>query len=233
MSDPTTASAETPLDLDTLRKLAEAATDGPWHACDDPWNGKPLIYAGSRAQMFAGSVIRMTTPKYHEEQGYECSVADVAFIVAAREAVPALIAEVERLRALEAAVGVENTIALLDKMQPAAPVLPDADLEAMERALQIWRGSTFIPLSELESDPLFVRYRAVVERVRAAESRADASILGCELDRAIKSLPNNYDEIGEPHPAVLRLVDLCAENRAELIAALDSSPCPEEGERPC
>jgi len=46
-----------------------------------------------------------------------------AFIVSRLyHAAKRLIAEVERLRSLEAAVGVENTIALLDKMQPGAPI---------------------------------------------------------------------------------------------------------------
>jgi hypothetical protein len=85
------------LDLDALERLAKAATPGPWIACDDPWNGKPLIYAGERSQMYTGSVIRLETPEYHSEQGYECSDADLAFIVAVN---PATILELcRRLRA--------------------------------------------------------------------------------------------------------------------------------------
>lgn len=88
-----------PLDLDTTEARANAATPGPWKEHDDPWNGKPLIYSGEEWGRTAQSVIRSGAPEYGEEQGYECSDADIAFIVAARTDVPALVAEVRRLRA--------------------------------------------------------------------------------------------------------------------------------------
>lgn len=83
-------------ELAALEALTEAATAGPWEwndhdlhavsvANDDPWDpasGQKIIVTDSGA--------------------YPPEKDDAAFIAAARTAVPALIAEVRRLRAVEA-----------------------------------------------------------------------------------------------------------------------------------
>jgi hypothetical protein len=73
-----------PTDLDELERLAAAATPGPWEAIRPRINIR--IMAGDRYVLESGPCGVRT-----EEDGQ--------FIAAARAAVPALIAEVRRLRA--------------------------------------------------------------------------------------------------------------------------------------
>ena len=74
----------TPLDLDAIQARADAATPGPWFAHED-WPGR--VFAESE---FNAHVARVTgsNPEPNER-----------FIAAARTDVPALLAEVRRLRA--------------------------------------------------------------------------------------------------------------------------------------
>lgn len=82
----TTPNTPTVAQSDAWRKLADAATPGPWEEVAESgewWITGPDIYNDAV----------MTT------NASEISQADADFICAAREAVPALLAEVERLRA--------------------------------------------------------------------------------------------------------------------------------------
>lgn len=77
----------TPERIAELRRLAEAATKGPWEAKE------PAFMPGVKARVFGPGY----APKH---DGKEClPLADAAFIAAARSAVPELLDEVERLRA--------------------------------------------------------------------------------------------------------------------------------------
>jgi hypothetical protein len=82
-----------PLDLDTLEALANAATPGPWY----------YMTSGHRP------VISGFTPYPHGTvlwaPRWDARNSDLAFIAVARTALPALIAEVRRLRAVEEAGG--------------------------------------------------------------------------------------------------------------------------------
>lgn len=77
----------TPEKLSEWKKLAEAATEGPWkyneHARDDN------VFSGNRriADVYGARI-----------GGTEQNAANATFIAAARTAVPELIAEVERLQ---------------------------------------------------------------------------------------------------------------------------------------
>ena len=81
------------LDLDRLEALANNATEGPWEA----FAGAVIANVG-KCTCYGGSV-------YGHEQGCgyeivaEASESDAPFIAASRTAVPALVAEVRRLRA--------------------------------------------------------------------------------------------------------------------------------------
>lgn len=85
--------------LANLRRLAEAATPGPWKWYDAPgvkWDDPKSCSFDSRQP-------NRTAPYYctgpHTDTS-EQAATDAAFIAAAREAVPALVAEIERLRDL-------------------------------------------------------------------------------------------------------------------------------------
>lgn len=77
-----------PAEIAALRKLADAATPGPWAVEDERgevvtrhWQGEtPVVCGPPRAR------------------GWDLDPEDAAFIAAARTAVPALLDEVERLR---------------------------------------------------------------------------------------------------------------------------------------
>ena len=81
-------------ELAAIKALADAATPGPWsYTTVKPYATAPAsesVAYVSPEMMFGDSV----------GGGYVDRVADAAFIAAARTAVPALLAEVERLRAL-------------------------------------------------------------------------------------------------------------------------------------
>lgn len=82
-----------------LRRLAEAATKGPWTAKE------PAFAPGIKARVFG--------PTYKGKfEGQETmAVPDADFIAAARNALPELLDEVERLRA---------RVAVLEKAKEAA-----------------------------------------------------------------------------------------------------------------
>lgn len=74
------------LDLDAIKARSVAATAGPWQRLDQ------TVYAGPDEH---GVVVAETYGDQHD--------ADAIFIAHAREDVPALVAEVERLRKIESA----------------------------------------------------------------------------------------------------------------------------------
>jgi len=102
-----------PLDLGPIRERCDAATLGPWYSTGDavPWTadqkddftdqgaGISTVPGGSR---YEGDIVRGGS---QDEQGGAVGVldnADAAFMAHARTDVPALLAEVKRLRAREA-----------------------------------------------------------------------------------------------------------------------------------
>ena len=81
----------TQAELDALKALADAATPGPWEVEQHSGilcNGTP-----STCAVLSSSECDMASFGDSEQ-----ALADAAFVAAARAAVPALIAEVERLR---------------------------------------------------------------------------------------------------------------------------------------
>ncbi len=88
------------LDLDAIKARAEVATPGPWE-----WDYETLFSEES------DPVLRF----YHERQAY--AGADLIFIAHSRADVDALIAEVERLRAMNRILETEgrNARALLSQ----------------------------------------------------------------------------------------------------------------------
>ena len=87
-----------PLDLDAIEKRANAATPGPWRACREG--------ACSCGQVWSIPLDRIISHPAFEYDFDETSTPEIyhapnaAFIAAAREDIPALVAEVRRLRAL-------------------------------------------------------------------------------------------------------------------------------------
>jgi hypothetical protein len=92
------------LDLQAIRKRAEAATEGPWQA-----HKYSVSSEHTKSENYAGEIddiCSLNDGEYIENYNAE---ADAEFIAHARQDVPALIAEVERLReALEEIVSVDG-----------------------------------------------------------------------------------------------------------------------------
>lgn len=111
------------LDLDAIEQRANAATPGPWttgwprgqcanprHSVPHPGRDGDDPCVSALAGYLAGDCVSQLKPigvPFHEVRyvvdigdGGDISVADAAFIAAARQDVPALVAEVRRLRAL-------------------------------------------------------------------------------------------------------------------------------------
>ena len=107
----------TPEQLAALKALADAATPGPWEEVAESgewWITGPDIYNDAV----------MTT------NASEISQADADFICAARAAVPALLAEVERLRAILAYIDIHAPLADATCAEPGITLS-----EAARRAL--------------------------------------------------------------------------------------------------
>jgi hypothetical protein len=88
------------IDVKAILARAEAATKGPWTAMPKP---EPSFDDhGWRAVAVAGHQFTVAIPSERvlDLQGVKRHEANAAFIAAAREDVPALVAEVERLRGL-------------------------------------------------------------------------------------------------------------------------------------
>lgn len=99
-----------PLDLDAIEKRAEAASPWPWRS-DDLRHRNGGRFGIRAAGSLAGIATVLADGRHPAE--------DAAFIVAAREDVPALVAEVRRLlEALDQAGRRESE--LLDMLEAAA-----------------------------------------------------------------------------------------------------------------
>jgi len=84
----------TGIDIDAIRKLADAATDGPWWAWD---RGVGYVIALGEPS----DVDKYNRPARELPEGMRTDIGrreDAAFIAAARTLVPALCDEIERLR---------------------------------------------------------------------------------------------------------------------------------------
>jgi hypothetical protein len=93
--------------LDEIRARVEAATPGPWEWDDSEWHrgfyaqeGRPL---GDRSigELSAGDIDVLRA--HIDEEYLTGRLADAAFIAAAREDVPWLLAQIRRLRRIELA----------------------------------------------------------------------------------------------------------------------------------
>lgn len=118
----------TDADLDQLDALAEAATPGPWHY--NP-NGKGVEGDGWVRASDRGHEFDVVTETYWRKE-------DAAFIAAARLAIPALVAEVRRLRGVaSAAVATpalgarlrDMTVAQLDALPVGSVFVDENDID--------------------------------------------------------------------------------------------------------
>lgn len=92
----------TTIDRDELRKLADAATPGPWEAITDRYDSEIGWYMGGHIPNVADE-FRTEHDGDHPPLGAE----DAKFIAAAREAVPALLDQLDAAEARIAAVDAE------------------------------------------------------------------------------------------------------------------------------
>ena len=98
------------IDIASLRDLCERATAAPWIQCNAPDTNEPSGIADRDSEYIA----RCDVVSIHST---ETCIANAAFIAAARSALPAAIAEIERLRGLVArweALGDRHELALRD-----------------------------------------------------------------------------------------------------------------------
>lgn len=163
-----------PLDLDAIQDLADAATAGPWKVWPQPTvitSRSNAVHAIAAAGDLPGSLVRITVAGH----------ADAAFVAAARELVPALVAEVRRLRA-ELATQAEHMGELVDQ-------LPDAEETRAGRAaaraelyaeLHDWLGRFAVEgradLANFAADAILGVRTSLQARAQAENAPADAGI---------------------------------------------------------
>ena len=90
-----------PLDLEAIKKRAESATPGPWEwepPSEDPY---PMYDESLIGPVLDGEKfpVQVLSGWGYDASGTNCEPQDREFIAHARTDVPALVAEVERLRA--------------------------------------------------------------------------------------------------------------------------------------
>ena len=122
------------LDLEAIKARAAAATEGPWEwddptigqhwSCPKPWTEVVNADVACMSYCYGGSVRPIE------------SDADGQFIAHAREDIPALVAEVERLRGLhkDRAALIRAVSAAQDAGDEAGVELTRSDLEPIVRA---------------------------------------------------------------------------------------------------
>jgi hypothetical protein len=84
------------LDLDAIKRRTEAATPGPWQELATDWNDNGFMVSGYVARLRDDGRVDDIT-------GDGLPLADAEFIAHARTDIPALVAEIESLRAKLAA----------------------------------------------------------------------------------------------------------------------------------
>lgn len=82
------------LDLTPIKERETKATRGPWEA-----RGQMHVWSFCTAHTDCHHVNKVADLAYHAAGGFEQTKADSQFIAHAREDIPALIAEVKRLKA--------------------------------------------------------------------------------------------------------------------------------------
>lgn len=158
------------LDLDGIEARANAATPGPW--CTDSWE----IYQGSEYE--AGAEWIGETCRGRVE-GLAQDRADAAFVAAARTDVPALLAEVRRLRAeLAAETRLHSgTIDDRDRAQDMADklayaVAPEEVIGEHSSMNCPWENALDLITPMAEVDKLRQQVAAVADLCDAAEKQA-------------------------------------------------------------
>lgn len=92
------------VDLDELERLEKAATPGPWlehdgNVCVDSEPTVTRYPSGATLTSYPGPVAVLSgTPIGYENSSLSCSDEDRRLVIAARNALPALIAELRELR---------------------------------------------------------------------------------------------------------------------------------------
>ena len=81
------------LDLEAIKARANAATEGPWGARELP----QMVRGASATLHSAHGTGEVWSVEFSPEIGSTVSIPDAEFIAAARQDIPALLAEVERL----------------------------------------------------------------------------------------------------------------------------------------
>lgn len=171
-----------------LAALAEAATPGPWrvlhvHTPSTPTLDTPDLIAVTSDDLPDGYEVARVSTDYEDDPADV--LADAAFIAAARQAVPALLAEVERLTSKyeewdsmhAACEGLRGDLARVE----AALAEAEAEVEAARRVA--WRIALSLkdvePVEELpkgyDIEEAWARFssRVGIERLNAANATAE------------------------------------------------------------
>lgn len=169
------------LDLDNLARLEAAATPGPWNIADTASLPSAAFEVARVGRSAASLSIRAGEPGQDMMRAATGSItADARFIAAARNALPALladharlVAEVARLRGVVEAMNPEhNYMALLDLFMDRAHV---AEAEVARLAAELDE-----PITSSITNPAPIAHGLVMARLRClARNLRDAA--GCAL----------------------------------------------------
>lgn len=137
----------TPADLNAIRERAEKATPGPWRACGEARNGcvcglvwtvkLDTVAAHVETDADGGTGLIDCAGRWEGRKDVPPTDfrADAIFVAHAREDVPALLAEVERLRTalLGAKVDATPYAGPFDGADPEAVIAHNAKIDALLR----------------------------------------------------------------------------------------------------
>lgn len=167
-----------PLDLDALRALADAATPGPWFTPDSPrLQGAVSSRIGNREVQVASID---GDAAMHDERAAAVDIqrANAGFIAAARTALPTLIDEVRRLRAL--------ALKWLDEVDSLQDGKLAKEVEALRRGMRAQRvlhDALDSGLMRRCTDAESARSTAIAERDAARAELAELSARHADVVR--------------------------------------------------
>ena len=148
----------TDLDLAAIRQRVEKATEGPWYTGFDYEKHDPTV--------IAPGYIEHTIDYPLDEVGLENGKADAEFIAHAREDIPALLAEIERLNAT---------------IQRVRDIVNDKYLDAGQMDVMLHRALEGRAVVELTPSSL----QAEIDRLNAIQRAAVASSASAGTGRSI------------------------------------------------
>ncbi|WP_435110130.1 hypothetical protein [Nocardiopsis synnemataformans] len=171
------------IDIESIRERAEAATEGPWDVTSDGGTIRTDYPSGTPGDC---TVIVEDSRDFHDPDGPRTE--DMWFLAAARQDIPALLAEVDRLHARV------------------------ADLEKHQRGTDQLVAGTARSMRERSADEVARHWPRLTDKRPAAEKCADVM----DAVRALPLLSDDDTRVADVHVATPEGITPCEKGRHDV-----------------